>query len=139
MPMEMDELSAKLGQLLNSPEGMKQVQDLASMLGLAPGQNPENTPPPAQNNPGAALSMLGQGAAGGGDGLPGFDPQMLITLQKAFSAMNQPDEKVALLQALRPLLSEERGRRGGDAIRIMQLIRMLPLLKDSGLFQGFGE
>ena len=39
-----------------------------------------------------------------------------------------------LLRALRPLLSPARQERLDQAIRLLQLTRVLPLLKSSGLF-----
>ena len=48
----MEDLAGKLNSILNSPEGMKQVQELAGMLGL----NPQSgaSPPPAAPAPAAA-------------------------------------------------------------------------------------
>ena len=41
---------------------------------------------------------------------------------------------VDLLLALKPRLKEHRAKKIDDAIRVMQLIQFLPLLKESGLF-----
>ena len=38
--------------------------------------------------------------------------------------------------ALKPHLSEERSKKVDDAVKIMQLIKLLPLIKESGLFGG---
>ena len=40
---------------------------------------------------------------------------------------------------MRPLLSPRRARKVDDAIRIMQLIQLLPALKESGLFALGGD
>ena len=42
----------------------------------------------------------------------------------------------ALLRALRPLLSHARQKKVDEAIRILQMLRLLPLLKESGVFSG---
>ena len=39
-----------------------------------------------------------------------------------------------LLEALRPFLGEEKRRRLDQAARLMRLIKVIPLIKDSGLF-----
>ena len=43
------------------------------------------------------------------------------------------------LRALRPLLSEKRAKKVDDAVRIMQLVQLLPTLKESGLFRLGGD
>ena len=246
----MDDLSAMLAQVLNDPQAMQQIQDVASSLGLG-GDSPQAppTPPPAtqENNNGLnldALSSLLQGIGGGsspaqppdapppspdtvnallqalgnpqnnapapqqdtsapdlssltsllqnamgnhpsappasgsgsdlsslsnligglsgnqqksdtgvnisaltsllsaaqpppsgqtGSGLP-FDMGTLLKLQKAMSSIGSNQENIQLLLALKPRLKENRAKKVDDAIRIMQLIQFLPLIKDSGLF-----
>ena len=44
------------------------------------------------------------------------------------------DEVSRLLEALRPFLGEEKRRRLDQAARLMRLIKVIPLIKDSGLF-----
>lgn len=46
------------------------------------------------------------------------------------------DYRTQFLNALKPLLSEPRQKRADEAIRILRLIDMLPLLKESGMFSG---
>ena len=116
-----DDLSAKLSEILNSPEQMQQIQSLAAMLGLGQGQaestSPQRPALPADN------------------GL-GLDPAMLSALSSAFSQMgklSKDDHGVALLLALKPLLGEQRRKRVDEAAKMLKLARMLPLLKDTGI------
>lgn len=44
-----------------------------------------------------------------------------------------------LLLALKPLLREENQSKVDTALRLLKLISLLPLLKESGLFGGKGE
>ena len=92
----MDDLAGKLNELLNSPEGMARIQNLANMLG--------------QNQQAAPAPML--------------------------AAVRQEDDSTRLLRALRPLLGEERQKKLDEAIRILQFMRMLPMLRQSGLLSG---
>jgi hypothetical protein len=87
---------------------MKQVQSLGEQLGLnkpAPKPEPKN-------------EMLGT-------------MQSLAPLMSSYSA---DDEVSRLLNALRPFLGEEKLRRLDQAQRLMKLIKVIPLIKDSGLF-----
>ena len=52
----MDDLAGKLNELLNSPEGMARIQNLANMLG----QNQQAAPAPA---PSSESSGAGEGGA----------------------------------------------------------------------------
>ena len=54
-------------------------------------------------------------------------------LSKLFS---QEDERTALIKALKPMLGEEKQKRADEAVKILSLIQMIPLLKDSGIFKG---
>ena len=142
----MDDLAGKLSELLNSPEGMARIQNLASMLG----QNQQESPAPADSSAssqdsgegfslGALSSLLG--GMGKGDesapALPDAAALLLATrLAPPLSAVRQEDVSTRLLRALRPLLGEERQKKLDEAIRILQMMRMLPLLRQSGLLSG---
>ncbi len=136
----MEDISAKIGEILRSPEQMQKLQNLASMLGLGGGEGNTEPPPPQNVHPGGGetpepLSNLFQAA--NGSGLFGsFDPSMIssvIGLINKAGKLEKEDKGVALLRSLKPLLSEERGKRIDDAARILILARMFPLLRESGL------
>ena len=61
---------------------------------------------------------------------------MVGTIQKVMQLFSQSNPKIDFLRALRPLLSEQRAKKIDDAIRVMQLVQALPLLKESGIFGG---
>lgn len=93
------------------------------------------------------LSALGSvlGSLGLGQGtqqpqqqssLPAIDMGTLMKIQGALSRLSKSDKNVDLLMALKPHLSEERSKKVDDAVKIMQLIKLLPLIKESGLFGG---
>lgn len=194
----MGDLSAQINSILNSPEGMQQIQNMASALGLGnmmgnmgnanTNQPPPNpTPPPneqnaytapqmpnnnygmqgspqmqmppapppmpqAPNPAGAAaggfdlsnlMGMLGQMGIGNNQqsaqtsSMPSIDMNTILKLQRAMQAFTVGNKNVDLLRSLKPHLSEKRAKKVDDAVRIMQLINMLPMIKESGLF-GFG-
>ena len=115
----MDDLAAKLGELLNNPGNLEKLKGLAGLLGGA-----------AQAQPDPAPAEPAQG------GLPGIDAdalQMVTKIMPLLSNFRQEDDCTRLLRALRPLLSPERQKKLDESIKILQMIRILPLLKTSGI------
>lgn len=64
----------------------------------------------------------------------GLDPEMLIKMFALFETLNQPNDNERFLLALKPLLREENRAKIDSAIRLMKLFSLLPILKDSGIF-----
>lgn len=114
----MSELQDTLRQIMSNPEAMRQVQSLGEQLGLNAASSASASPAPVPAPPDTT----------GGDMLSAFSK--LAPLMRA----PQNDETVALLNALRPFLSEEKQERLRHAQRLIGLMRVIPLLKDSGLF-----
>lgn len=56
--------------------------------------------------------------------------QMMAKLSSIMSAMNKPDHRAELIKALKPLLSEKRRKRADDAMQMLKLFEMLPLLTE---------
>lgn len=217
----MEDLAGKINDLLSSPEGMQQLNSLASMLGLGGSGSTPNTTPGQQNtaanplqgldlsnlanllggssggnipsmgdssnsgldaaslnallsglsgggggsNPLGALSgLLGGNNADGGNGLGalsgllggggsdgggnplgalsgllggnGMDGDTIKTIMKLaplLSTFRQEDNNTRLLHALRPLLGPERQKKLDEAVRILSMLRLVPLLKGQGI------
>lgn len=110
----MSELQDTLQKIMSDPEAMRQVQSLGKQLGLG-----ESTPAP----PAPVQSPVS------GDMMAAFSK-----LAPLMNAAKPSDETTALLNALRPFLSGEKLERLNSAQKLLSLIRMIPLLKDSGLF-----
>ncbi|WOC32218.1 MULTISPECIES: hypothetical protein [Caproicibacterium] len=130
----MDDLTQKLSAMLNDPATMAQVQSIMGALG----QNtaaPE-TPPAPQPQPTAAkpvenpLSTL-TGLAG--SGLNAETLGLVTRLAPMLASVKQEDDSTRLLHALRPLLGETRQKKLDEAVRLLQMIRVLPMLRQSGL------
>ena len=108
----MDDLSEKLQQLLSSPDAMNQIQSMMSSLGgSAPAPSTPTSVPPSS------------------------DPDMgaLLKLAPMISQFGQNDDGSNLLKALKPYMHDDRSKRLDDAIRMMQLVKLLPLLKGLGI------
>ncbi len=64
----------------------------------------------------------------------GLDPEMLLKMLSLFEMFNQPNDNERFLLALKPLLREENRSKVDSALRLMKLFSLLPVLKESGLF-----
>lgn len=132
----MDDLNQKISDLLNSPDGMARIQSMMDALGLggsgddAPASIPDNPAPPRE--PAASQTPSFPVPASGGGGLP--DMSVLLKLAPLLGGLNKEDENTALLKALRPYLHGDREKRLDDAIQIMRLMKVLPLIQEKGLF-----
>lgn len=143
----MDDISAMLNQFLSNEENVKQLSELASSMGLG-GQNSQNNNSSekndnAQNNLSGLMQLLGSSASDNkkAEQPPSETPNMpdinqIMKLQKIFSSFSKEDENILLLKALRPHLQEKNRKKVDDAIKIMQLISVLPMIKETGLFGG---
>ena len=150
----MDDLFSKMQELLNSEEGQKQLQSVAAMLGGTQGQQQASTnassPTPdlskldlsglsnmlsGLNQPQNSTQTEQQTALQKTDDL-GLDINTLLQVQKILSSMGQEDENTKLLLALKPHFSERRREKIDQAVKMLRLLSVLPLLKDSGLLGG---
>ena len=112
----MSDIQDKINQILNDPEALRQVQSLGAQLGLS-GSAPSD-PAPAPKPPESGGDMM----------------TALTSLAPMMSRFSEDDDVSRLLGALRPFLSEEKQQKLDRAQRLMKLVRIIPLIKDSGLF-----
>lgn len=159
----MDDLASKLGDLLKNPAALEQFKGLAGLLGGA-AASPQ-APDTPQPEPLANLSSLLGGGGGSGPQLDqlkglasllggnqnqaappseapalGVDPEMLQSIAKVMpllSSFRQEDDNTRLLHALRPLLGPERQKKLDESIKLLQMMRLLPMLKGSGFLGLF--
>lgn len=61
---------------------------------------------------------------------------MLLRAAPLLASANQEDDATRLLAALRPLLGEARRKKLDEAVRILKLLHLLPLLRESGILQN---
>lgn len=111
----MDDISQKLAGILNDPESMERVRKMAeSILG-----EEEESPP--QNS-----SIF-----------DGINPQELNTIMSLIGKFNSSgnDPRANLLNALKPHLSEPRREKVDTAIKLLKIIELFPLLKESGILR----
>lgn len=110
----MDDITGKISQLLSDPQAMEQIMSLTSLL------SPSNEEAPKQQSEPVKPA------------LPAFSDDMMKTLMKLMpllSDIRQDDDTTRLLNALRPFLCEERCKKLDEAEKILQLIKILPVIK----------
>ena len=109
----MDELSQKLNSILSDPESMANLKEMAQNL---LGKN-EETPKTEQSD------MLGIDMA-----------SLMSVIGKLKSRGVSENEK--LLIALKPHLSKERQARVDTAVKILKLLELAPVIKETNLLGG---
>lgn len=117
----MEDLSEKLTQLLSSPEGMSKIQSAMAALGgmmgeEAPPPAPAPSPPPSAD--------------------PGIDMAAISKILPLLGNLNQENEDTRLLAALRPYLHGQRAERLEESMRLLRLMKLLPLLTEGGRKDG---
>lgn len=146
----MDDLVSKLQEILGSEEGMQKLKSVASMLGMGenglPDEKRRETAAPSDGglDLSALNGLLSGGGASGQDngkqqgGLPdlGIDINMMLKLQQVMAAFHNEDDNTRFLQALRPLMREDRRHKVDEVLRMMKLFSLLPLLKESGILDN---
>ena len=109
------ELGQKLEQLLSSPDSMAKITQMMAALGVS--AETEETAPAASVTPSAPTADNGP------------DLSQLLKLAPLLSSVGQDDQHTALLKALRPYLHNGREKRLDESVKLMQLLKFLPLLK----------
>jgi len=141
------ELEDKLGAILGNPQAMSQIMSLAQSLSGGSAQT-EHADAPHQDDPPEGASLPAEGSSpasppdlsgllsaltGGGGG--GLDPRLLTLASRVMEEyQSESDERVALLNALRPFVKEKRYAKVDKAIQIARLSRLIRVALD--VFRG---
>lgn len=119
--MAAPDLSAILGSL--SAEDMEKLKETAAaVLGNMNGGKADESAP-LQSAP----------AVSGVHSLGMPDMALFNSLAPVLSALNEHDDRVDFINAMKPLLSDGRRKKADEAARIIRLLSVLPVLKDRGI------
>jgi hypothetical protein len=111
-----NDIQAKINELLGDPESLQQIAELAEMFKGELGFG--DTPPlAAEKNANNFSSPQGGG---------------ITDILKIIGGNNAESKNAKLLLALKPYLSEEKQIKVDKAIKILRLIEMFLILKESG-------
>ncbi len=127
-----------LGAILNSltPDDIENLkQTAASVLGGVGGEAPKKEPEikqSKQESPQINFNDLLKNMGGLGNlGMP--DLSQLSAIVPILQAFNSNDERLDFINALKPLLSEERQKKADEATKLVKLMSVLPLLRERGI------
>ncbi|MDO5125079.1 MAG: hypothetical protein Q4D35_01725 [Ruminococcus sp.] len=145
----MDDIMSKLQSVLSDEESMKQIKELAGIMGSELTQQEKSTVPNPQNNDQTPdFSQLLSGLSGmlsnqnpppektDSNPLGDFDMTKLAKLSSVMAQAKKSDKNIELLLALRPLLKEENQLKIDHLVKIFKLFAIYPLLKENGLLGG---
>lgn len=111
----MDDFEEKLERILSNPQAMEQIMSLAQSLGSS-APDSDTTAPKASPEPSLAESL----------GLGALDPRMITgMIQLLNQSRDGEHDRVALLQALRPFVREQRYAKLDKAIQIARLSHLI--------------
>lgn len=116
-----------INSILNSlsPDDMENIKKLASdFLGGGESEKPPVKEAPPQGNI-PDLSKLS------GMGMP--DLSQLSAIVPVLQMFNKPDNRLEFINALKPLLSETRQKKADEAMNLLRLMSVLPLLRERGM------
>lgn len=106
----MEDIASKIQSVLNDEESMKQLSELAAMLGLG-----EADPSVASESQASESSP---------------DIAKAMNIIGIINQAKSDDNNIYFLSALRPLLNESTRPRVDKAIKLLRLLNILPALKE---------
>ncbi len=116
-----------IGSILSSlsAEDMENIKSVASQF-LGNGAD-TSTPAPKSSVPKNIPQIPDLSSLG----MP--DLTQLSALVPVLQAFNQPDNRLDFINALKPLLSEGKRQKADEAMKLVRLVSVLPLLRERGL------
>lgn len=118
----MNDITSQITDILNNPESMKKFSEMASSFLNSSEKTEKSQPTDSENF--------------------NFNPQQMGSIMKIMNILQKQnfknDDNTKLLLALKPHLSAERSKKVDKAISLLKIVKVLPLLKDSGLEDLFG-
>ena len=123
----MEDMAEKIKEILSDEESMKQLNELAQMFSSSDEKSENNKNSNIDNNSGENLNM-----ASLSNDMLGFDISKFMQIQQIMSK-TQNDKNADLLLALKPLLKKERQERVDKAVKILRLLAVWSILRESGL------
>lgn len=120
-----------IGSILNSlsPEDIDNIKKAAE--GFLGGSLNTRSDKKQEENPGPKQNPMPSGDAFSGLGMP--DLSQLASLAPLLQAFNAHDDRLDFINALKPLLSQERQHKADEAMKLVKILSVLPLLRERGI------
>lgn len=126
----MDDLTQTLLSFINNPENKEKIQKIKEEFMSSKSSKVEE-----KEKTGNSKNL--NDSNNSNNGLPPISPEMLSTISKVMpliASAKKEDTSTRFLSALRPLLNEKRKLKLDESVKIMHLIKILPMLKNNGIF-----
>ncbi len=118
-----------IGSILNSlsPQDIENIKSVASEFlgGSAQNTKSQEHPQPSPNTQLPDLSSLGN--------LNMPDLSQLSALLPILNAFNSHDSRIDFIEALKPMLSENKRQKADEAMKLVRLMSVIPLLRERGI------
>ncbi|MGN0631748.1 MAG: hypothetical protein ACI4JN_10515 [Ruminococcus sp.] len=114
----MDDLFSKMQSVMSDPESMKQLKELAELMGNDDKDTSAEQPVQQEESSGDI----------------GFDIGKILELSSVLGSSGN-SEDAALLLALKPHLKKERRKKVDKAVKLLKMLELWETLKDSGLLK----
>lgn len=116
----MEDLAGKINEILGNPEIMNQIKNFSGLIGNQNEQNNNNSNKKKANQTDFQI--------------PDDMLETFLKLAPILSSIKSEDKYTRFLKTLKPLLSEEKQKKIDSSFGILQIIKILPLLKNKGFF-----
>lgn len=133
----MNDIQDKIAEIMADPQALKQVQSLGKMLGLNKELNF------AENQQSTSLNSVSEINNTPQTSMPFTNNPInseimtkIIKIMPLINQANQEDDVSKLLKALRPFLSNEKCKKLDSAKKIIQVLKIIPLLKEGGILDS---
>lgn len=120
----MDDMMSVIQSAMQNPETMAQLNAIAQSLFSGDNQTQQNTALP-DSIPSPQTQNTGD-----------IDIQKLMSVASAIKNTNQKDTTIDFLFALKPFLKSEKQLKADRVIKLLRLLAILPILKESGILGG---
>lgn len=123
----MEDLTEKITDILSDPEMMNTIKNLSGLLDSSGEKKSQDEKCESKDNESGNDTSLS---------LPSFSPemmQMVLKLMPVLSSVKKEDKYTRFLKALRPLLSEQKRKRLDNSSQLLQIMRILPILRNQGI------
>ena len=110
----MEDIIAKLGEILSDEDSVKQLSELAQMLETENDNGEKQTKDDKTEE-------------------SSIDMEKILKLTGMLSSISEKDKNAELLLALRPHLKEEKQKRVDKAIKLLKIIAIWNMAKENGL------
>lgn len=128
----MDDITNRISELLNSPDGMDRIKTAAETILGNSAQSPEIKENKSENNMNFNQFSIPDGLLDNIGNMQGI-MRIMNLLQN-----QKQNKRAGLLLALKPHLSEERAKRVDKAVTLLKIADLIPILKEEGLFDSLG-